>query len=254
MDLARVHIHAAGTVTHQGVVVKAVPQAFDHVDKLMRPLVAHSRVGVRVDAEIAMHVVGAGGDHVPGRAALADVVQRGELARQQVGVFVGGGGGGHKADVLRDRRQRRPQRDRLEVRDPALAAQRFITTPVPQARAVGHKHLVEQAALGRLGHLDVVVDVDTRIDLRARVAPGGHVVAGGHDKGAQTQFSCFTHVDSLVDGSDSALDALAAHQVAVGGVLGPVAFELLLLEGCVQKAAVKPAVDLGLLADQRELE
>ncbi len=59
---------------------------------------------------------------------------------------------------------------------------------MPDAGAVGHKHLVKQAALGRPGDLDVVVNVDARIGLRARVPPGGNVVARGHDEGAQAKF------------------------------------------------------------------
>jgi hypothetical protein len=115
---------------------------------------------VLVEAEVAVHVVGAGGDDVPGGAALADMVERGELARQQEGVFIGGGCGRHKADMLRHDRQGRPQGHRFEVGHPALAAEGLVVAVEGHARAVGHEHLVEQAALGGLRHLDVVVDVD----------------------------------------------------------------------------------------------
>jgi hypothetical protein len=64
---------------------------------------------------------------------------------------------------------------------------------VGHARGVGHEHLVEEAALGELGHFDVVVDVHAGVDLRAGVPPGGDVVAGGHDERAKAQFS-FAHV------------------------------------------------------------
>src|SRR6476660_9640769 len=43
-------------------------------------------------------------------------------------------------------------------------------------------------------------------------------------------------------------------QLAVGAISGPVALKLQILEGSVEVAAVKPAVDLGLLADELELE
>lgn len=119
----------------------------------------------------------------------SDVVERREFARQQKRVFVSGGRRGHKTNVLGHSRQRRPQRDRLEVRHPALAAERLVIALVPDAGAVGHKHLVKQSALGRLGDLDVVVNVHARIGLRAGVPPGGNVVPRGHDESAQAQLS-----------------------------------------------------------------
>jgi hypothetical protein len=189
VQLAGVEVHARGLVTCEGVVLEAVPQALDHVHELVGALVARGRVRVRVQAEVAVHVLSAGGHHVPGGAALADVVQRGELARQQVGVFVGGGRGGDEADVFRHRRQRGPQRDRLEVREPALAAEGLPVALVPDAGAVGHEHLVEQAALGGLCECDVVVNVHAGIGLGLGVAPGGDVVAGGHDESAEAELS-----------------------------------------------------------------
>lgn len=100
-------------------------------------------------------------------AALADVVQQGgELARQQIRVFVSGGRRGHKADVLRDcgRAAQGVTGSKCETRPWRLS---FVAALEPQARAVGHKHLVKQAALGGLGDLDVVVDVGAGIDLRS---------------------------------------------------------------------------------------
>ena len=189
VQLVGVKGHAAGFVAREGVVVKAVPQALDHIDEFMRFFIAGGGVGVGLVAKIAIDIFGAGGDHVPGGTALADVVERGEFARQQKRVFVGGGGGGDKADVLGDGGQRRPQRHGLEVRDAALAAEGFFVALVPDAGAVGHKHLVEQAALCRLRQGDVVVDIDPGVGLRAGVAPGGNVVARGHDEGAQAQLA-----------------------------------------------------------------
>jgi hypothetical protein len=65
------------------------------------------------------------------------------------------------------------------MRQPALATEGLVVALVPDARAVGDEDLVEQAALGRLGQLDVVVDVDAGVGLRARMAPGRDVMAGG---------------------------------------------------------------------------
>ncbi len=95
--------------------LRPVLQSLGAKHKLVRTLVARGRVGVCVQPKVAMHRLGAGGHHIPGGAALADVVQRRELARQQKRVFVSGGRRGHKADVPGHGRQRRPQSDRLEV-------------------------------------------------------------------------------------------------------------------------------------------
>jgi hypothetical protein len=58
-----------------------------------------------------------------------------------------------------------------------------------QARRVGDEQLVEQAALGGPRDPHVVVDVGPGIDLRAGVPPGGDMVAGGHDEGAEAQLA-----------------------------------------------------------------
>src|SRR3954452_740671 len=46
----------------------------------------------------------------------------------------------------------------------------------------------------------------------------------------------------------------AGRESAVGGVLGPVAFELLRLQRRIEEATIEPAVDLGPVAGELELE
>ena len=189
VHLARIDEDAAHLVDHQRVVFIGVPQIEHQIDELLGPFIA---VGVRRmtgDREILRNV-GRRRNDVPSGSALADVIERGELPRQQIRVLVGGRGRRHEPDPLGHLRQCRPQRHRLEMRrmtDPA--AHVGVTVAVPAGRAVGYEHHVEQPALGRLRQPAIVVDVVTRIGLGERMPPRRDVVSGRHDEGAQMQFS-----------------------------------------------------------------
>src|SRR3546814_9193618 len=73
------------------------------------------------EAEIG-RCVAAGGDDVPARPAAGQPVEGCKFSRQQIRIFIRGGGGGDEADVRRYRRQRRPERHRLEIRLTLLIA------------------------------------------------------------------------------------------------------------------------------------
>ena len=84
----------------------------------------------RSAAEVVRLGVLARGDQVPAGAAVADVVERGELARDVIGLVVGRRRGRDQADALGHHRQRRQQRDRLEMRDELhRAAERLDMRP-----------------------------------------------------------------------------------------------------------------------------
>ena len=71
---------------------------------------------------------------------------------------------------------------------------RRVAIAVPAGRAVGDEDQVELAALGGLRQLAIVVDVVAGIGLRIRMPPGGDVVAGRHDEGAEPDLAVvFAH-------------------------------------------------------------
>jgi len=71
----RVEVEAGVTVEDKGVVVPGVPKLLDDIDELAGAAVAVGMRGELGVAEVARRVVVGGGDNVPGRAALADVVE-----------------------------------------------------------------------------------------------------------------------------------------------------------------------------------
>ena len=78
------------------------------------------------------------------------MVERGEAARDVIGLVEGGGAGGDEAEMLGDHRQRGQQRERLE-RGHGVAALERVDRHVEHGQMVGHEEGVELAALQRLG-------------------------------------------------------------------------------------------------------
>ncbi len=173
----RVEIGAAFAVGDDGVVGPAIPQPLHHVDELGRPLVAAGMVGM-LGAEIVGALAARRGDGVPGRAALADMVERGEGARHRPGVVVGRRHRGAQPDMRGAGRERGQHGERLEPQR------------VRRMRAgigieiVAHEDEVEPAALGDARDL-----LHRREILEARhrpgMAPAGDMAAGAEDEQPQ---------------------------------------------------------------------
>ncbi len=69
------------------------------------------------------------------------------------------------------------QGQRFEIGDELGRAGERIDVRIANDIAVGKEHQVEFGALGSLGDLDIVVDVDMGVFLRPRVPPRGHMMA-----------------------------------------------------------------------------
>ena len=67
----------------------------------------------------------------------------------------------------------------------SLRAARDRQVGVAHADRVGQEDGVELGGLGAPGQIHVVAEVHGRVGLRAGVAPGGDVVAGLHQEGAE---------------------------------------------------------------------
>ena len=197
VHLARREIEPALGIAHESVVVPAVPQPRHDIDELVPARIALLVLDWCIEIEIRVLGQVAGRDHVPARAPLADVVERGELARDVIGLVEARRGGGNEADALGRHRDRRQQRDRLEVGDELHRAALRVDVGVAHAGAVGEEDHVELGALGRLRDLDVVVEVDMSVLLRARMPPGRDMVAGRIEIGPEPHFSAICHGVSL---------------------------------------------------------
>src|SRR6516225_9607587 len=84
-DLAVIDVDRARLVGDQRPVFPAIPQPLDHIDELLGALVTQLVVHLTVEVEIERRLRPRTGDDVPGGAALADMVDRGEQAGYVVG-------------------------------------------------------------------------------------------------------------------------------------------------------------------------
>ena len=195
VHLVGVEEHAALDVADEGVVGPAVPQAGDDVVELAGALVALVVLHVLVHAEVERGVRIGGGDDVPAGAAVAQVIERGEAARDVIGRVEGGRAGGDEADALGVLRQRRQQRERLE-RGRGVAALERIHRHVQHGHVVGHEEGVE---LGRFESLDRALDVrEVEIHVRpgAGIAPGAGVDGGRPHEGVEVELAGSGHGQS----------------------------------------------------------
>ena len=130
LALVAEHVHPGGIeedaavdVADEGIVRPRVPQAGHDIVEFARALVALAVLHQCVHAEIQRRVGVGGGDDVPAGAAAAQMIERGEAARDVIGRVERGRAGRHQADVLGHLRQCRKQRERLERRDGVAALQ-----------------------------------------------------------------------------------------------------------------------------------
>src|SRR5205807_1332667 len=87
-DLPAVGEHAGLLVAEPRVVLPAIPQFGDHVGEFVRARVPLPVQYLAVAAEVPGRLVTRGRDDVPAGPAMADVVDRGERARQVVRLLV----------------------------------------------------------------------------------------------------------------------------------------------------------------------
>ena len=172
-----IEIDAVLDVADEGVVGPAVPEAGDDVEELAGAAVALAMLHMLVQAEIQRRVGVGGGDQVPAGAPAADMVERGESARD------------------RDRARSKVV-DAVAIRprcsvttasagssvsgsnevDGGAALQR-LHRHVQHGQMIGHEEGVEPAALQRLGEAHQMREVEIGVGEGAGIAPGGGVDA-----------------------------------------------------------------------------
>ncbi len=156
-----------------------VPHAHRGPDHLARPLVAVGVVEVAAAAEVLAGEGVGRRDHVPPRPPAGEVVERGQLAGQLVGLVEGGVERARQPQVGGHRGQGRQHghgvgpAHHVEVVDPAAL--------LPQAQALGQEEEVEAAPLGHPGQVLERGEVD--LAARPGVGPHGGVVHPGEVRG-----------------------------------------------------------------------
>ena len=170
------------------VVGPRVPQVASDADELAGALVA---VGVVEEAAAAEVLAGERvrrRDDVPAGAPGGQVVERGQLAGQLVGLVVRGVERGDQAEVIGDGGDRRQHRERVGTADDVE-----VVDPPPllaQAQALGEEEEVEAAALGGLGEVDERAELD--LAAGGGIAPHGRVV-DAREVGAEDDLLAWCH-------------------------------------------------------------
>ena len=126
--------------------------------------------------EIASGLWRPGRNDVPTHTPVADVIQRRELARQIIGLRVGGRRGRNQTDMLGRHGQSRKRRDRLEP------VERCLLDVVPQSENVGEEYGIEQACFRSPRQIDGVANVGQRQLRRPPVSPRRLVMAAALNK------------------------------------------------------------------------
>jgi len=190
MDLAGIGEDARGRIVDERVVLPAVPEPRDHVEIFAGALVALVVGRVLGQSKVLRGLWGAGRHDIPAGAALAQVVERGEHAREIVGLGIGGRCRRDQANALRHCGDRRQPGDRLEAK--ALG----VADIVGKSRAVGKEDGVELARLSALRQLLIIADVENALRRRSLVAPRGFVMATGIDEEIENKLPLIAHVET----------------------------------------------------------
>jgi hypothetical protein len=176
VKLAGIEVDAGVHVADKGVVGPGIPKAGHHVVEFARTPVALVVFDMLGQPEIQRCVRIRRGDDVPAGAAVADVIERRESARDVVGQIERRGAGGHQPDALGDGGERRQQRERFERRRCVAALER-VDRHVEHREVIGHEERIELAALQRPDKALHVGEIEIRVRKCARIAPGPGVNA-----------------------------------------------------------------------------
>jgi hypothetical protein len=181
---------AALLVARKGILFPGIPEPANDIGEFLGAFVSLGMDIMLVAAEIMRLVFARRGDEIPACPAAADMVQRGELARDMIGLVVGRRSRGNETDIAGHGGQRRQQGDRLELRDVAgcRAAQR-VDIRAARADAVSHEDQVEFRRFGDLRQPDIMREIGSGIGLRFRMAPRSDMVAGGIEKSSELELA-----------------------------------------------------------------
>ena len=175
---------------------EAVPQARHHVVELARAAVALAVLHVLVEPEVQRRVRIGGGDDVPAGAPAADVVERGEAARDVIGRVEGGRAGGDETDMP----------VACDKADRSVNGSNDVTVWLRLSASIGMFSTAMWSAMKKASNLAVLQRLDAALDVReieihvrpgARIAPGAGVDARRPHEGAKVQLTPGRHFPIL---------------------------------------------------------
>ncbi len=112
------------------------------------------------------------------------MIKAGKLTRHGEGLAVRGRYRANQPQMFSDARQRREQRQRLK------AIQKVRDRLFVNKQPIGDKQKIEFALLRLAGDFFGVIQINTGIGLRRRMAPGRHVSRCAMQNGTQPKLSC----------------------------------------------------------------
>ena len=175
MHFRRIGENAARAVAENGVVLPAsFPELVDQLHIFVRDLVAVVMRGLLVLAGAAGGAVEIAGHHVPADPAFGQVIERRHSAGKRVGRLEGEVAGDAEAEILRHRRHRRNQHQRLIGRRLRGIAQRCVRAAaehVIDAEHIGEKQPVKPPALQRLRQIEPIGQAVVAERAVARMGP-----------------------------------------------------------------------------------
>ena len=119
------------------------------------------------------------------------MVQRGKLARQRVGVVVGGGGRTDETDALGAQGQRRQQQQGVEQAGGSLLA------ALRADQGIGQEHRIELGGFGQARCIGIEFEIGQRLGIGTRMAPRALMVTAAHEEEVQVQLAWARHGGSL---------------------------------------------------------
>ncbi len=191
VHLGRIGEDAAGLVAPHGVVFPALlPELVDDVQVFVGQVVALVMRQLLRQAEIARGAVQIAGDDVPAEAALRQMVERGDAAREGIRVLIGQRAGDAEAQVLGHAGHQRHERQRIVQRRLHAMPERRISRAlehVIHAQHVGQEDTVETATLQQPRQVLPIGRIGVAVRLVARVRPQarGLMPHGVHREGVE---------------------------------------------------------------------
>ena len=180
-DAVVARVDPGGPVVDDRVGGPAVPKGLHDLHELLAAGIAVGVADLTGAAVILRRGREPRGHDVPGGAAIADVVDRGELPREIERFGVGGRGGCDQPDPAGRHRHRRQYGDRLE---PGARCLGYVAA---ERQLVGEENGIEQCRFGALCQILVIPDVGQWQRRGSRMTPRRLMMAAAVDEQVEVQ-------------------------------------------------------------------
>ena len=172
VELVAIDVAAGRLVADHRVVLPAVPEAHDDVDRFFRLRVELGGRRRILAPEVRGFALRGRHRDLPSGTTEADVVERGHVLRDVERLGVRGGHRGHEPDRTGQRRDAREREQGVETATHAAAVSRL------ERERVVDGDEVEPAAFGKLYQIDEVLPFEQVLRARVTFAPRARVAAG----------------------------------------------------------------------------